>query len=437
MSSPVAPSSARVPAMLLARTPGTARTLARVMGLLAVLVLGALAVVPWQQTARGQGRVIGFSPNDRQQFVEAPLEGRIVHWYVREGSRVEQGDPLFEISDNDPDIVMRLRAERDAVEARLDAAKQRSQAITARRGSLEGSRTDALGAAEQRTRMAIDRIRAARQTLEAAEATHRTSKLNFERQETLAENGLASRRAFELAELEQARAAAELERARAGLSAAEREAEALERDRSKVGNDTRATLEDVRATYAAALAEMASASAELARIDVRLARQTSQYVTAPRKGTVRRIMTAAGVDMVKTGDPVALLVPDTSERAVEMWVDGNDVPLVREGRRVRLQFEGWPALQLSGMPQFATGTFGGVVAVVDEADDGKGKFRIVVVPGEGNEWPSNAYLRQGVRANGWVQLEVVSLGYELWRLFNGFPPVVPADVLPLESKGKP
>jgi multidrug resistance efflux pump len=423
--------------MLLARTPGTARTLARVMGLLAVFGLGALAIVPWQQTARGQGRVIGFSPNDRQQFVEAPLEGRIVHWYVREGSRVEQGDPLFEISDNDPDIVMRLREERDAVEARLDAAKQRSQAITARRGSLEGSRTDALGAAEQRTRMAIDRIRAARQTLEAAEATHRTSKLNFERQETLTENGLASRRAFELAELEQARAAAELERARAGLSAAEREAEALERDRSKVGNDTRATLEDVRATYAAALAEMASASAELARIDVRLARQTSQYVTAPRKGTVRRIMTAAGVDMVKTGDPVALLVPDTSERAVEMWVDGNDVPLVREGRRVRLQFEGWPALQLSGMPQFATGTFGGVVAVVDEADDGKGKFRIVVVPGEGNEWPSNAYLRQGVRANGWVQLEVVSLGYELWRLFNGFPPVVPADVLPLESKGKP
>jgi hypothetical protein len=29
-----------------------------------------------------------------------------------------------------------------------------------------------------------------------------------------------------------------------------------------------------------------------------------------------------------------------------------------------------------------------------------------------------------VRANGWVLLDVVSLGYELWRQFNGFPPVV-------------
>ena len=31
---------------------------------------------------------------------------------------------------------------------------------------------------------------------------------------------------------------------------------------------------------------------------------------------------------------------------------------------------------------------------------------------------------RGVRANGWVLLNQVSLGFELWRQFNGFPPVV-------------
>jgi len=32
-----------------------------------------------------------------------------------------------------------------------------------------------------------------------------------------------------------------------------------------------------------------------------------------------------------------------------------------------------------------------------------------------------------VRANGWVLLNIVPIGYELWRQFNGFPPVVAMD----------
>ncbi len=117
-------------------------------------------------------------------------------------------------------------------------------------------------------------------------------------------------------------------------------------------------------------------------------------------------------------------MPDTKSRAVELLVDGNDAALIDPGRHVRLHFEGWPAIQFSGWPSVAVGTFAGKVAFVDAADDGEGHFRVVVVP-EGDEpWPSGRYLRQGVRANGWVLLNQVRLGYELWRLFNGFPPVV-------------
>ena len=41
-----------------------------------------------------------------------------------------------------------------------------------------------------------------------------------------------------------------------------------------------------------------------------------------------------------------------------------------------------------------------------------------------HEWPNERFLRQGVRANGWVLLDRVSLWYEIWRNMNGFPPVV-------------
>jgi len=108
------------------------------------------------------------------------------------------------------------------------------------------------------------------------------------------------------------------------------------------------------------------------------------------------------------------------------------MPLVHSGDHVRLQFEGWPALQFSGWLSVAIGTFGGEVALVDPSDDGTGQFRILVRPERANTWPPEAYLRQGVRANGWVMLGTVSLAYEFWRQLNGFPPSQPIE----EIQGK-
>jgi hypothetical protein len=81
-------------------------------------------------------------------------------------------------------------------------------------------------------------------------------------------------------------------------------------------------------------------------------------------------------------------------------------------------------VQFAGWPSVAVGTFGGEVAAVDPMDDGKGQFRVQVRPTEQQRWPSKRFLRQGVRANGWVMLNQVSLGYEIWRQLNGFPPVI-------------
>jgi hypothetical protein len=108
----------------------------------------------------------------------------------------------------------------------------------------------------------------------------------------------------------------------------------------------------------------------------------------------------------------------------ELQIDGNDLPLVRPGDKVRLQFEGWPAAQFVGWPSVAVGTFGGRVYLVDPTADDKGRFRILVEPDpDDHDWPDQQFLRQGVRAQGWVLLERVSVGWELWRQLNGFPPV--------------
>jgi hypothetical protein len=84
----------------------------------------------------------------------------------------------------------------------------------------------------------------------------------------------------------------------------------------------------------------------------------------------------------------------------------------------------------------AVGTFGGEVVAIDPADDGNGGFRIQVKPDSTSNWPSGRYLRQGVRANGWVMLGRVRLGYEIWRQLNGFPPAIAAEPDKKDDKTK-
>lgn len=410
--------------MMLVQSKGSLRVFTRLMAFAMLCIPVLLYVVPWVQNVKGSGRVVAFAPLERQQSIEAPIEGRIVRWYVREGTHVQRGDRIADISDNDPEFLNRLRQERAAAEARLLAARARVEGINARIQALELSRSNAMSAAELRARMALDRLRAAERAVEAAQAAEHTARINLQRQRGLLAQGLTSQRNVELAELEAARTRLETQRAQNALDAARSERSALSADRSRVGTDGLAAINDARAARAAAESEVASVTAAIAQIDVRLARQSAQNITAPITGTVLRLLAAQGSEMVKAGDPIAIIVPDTSERAVELWVDGNDVPLIYEGRAVRLQFEGWPALQFSGWPSVAVGTFGGRVALVDATDDGRGRFRVVVVPDGREPWPSPRYLRQGVRANGWFLLDRVRLGWELWRQFNGFPPAL-------------
>lgn len=203
-----------------------------------------------------------------------------------------------------------------------------------------------------------------------------TAKLNLSRQEELFKRGLSARKEFEKAELD----------------------------------------------YMGYLADEAEASASLARIDVKLARQLTQTVLAPIDGTVLRIGAGQGGQIVKQGDLIATLIPDVATTTAELWLDGNDLPLIDVGRKVRLQFEGWPAVQFGGWPSVAIGSFGGEVSVIDAANSQEGKFRVFVRPEKDGEWPGREFLRQGVRVNAWVLLEQVTVGYEIWRQLNGFPP---------------
>ncbi|MEQ9321263.1 MAG: HlyD family efflux transporter periplasmic adaptor subunit [Polyangiaceae bacterium] len=411
--------------MAASRVHPVVRLLTRLLWISGILVIVGLLVAPWRQSVTGTGRVIAYAPTDRLQSIEAPIKGRITKWHVQEGTQVDVGDPIADISDNDPEYIERLRRERDAAEDRLDSLESSIAVVQARISALQSVRETATTNADLYVQIARDKRDAAEQELLAAEAEYQTAKINQERVQTLGSEGLSSSRKVELATLKLETTRSKRDAAKAKLAAAKREVQAALAKRGNVTSKESANINKAEEELNKLESEVAKARAEVAKAEVKVSRQEQMAITAPTAGTVLRLVTNGPGEFVKAGDRIATIVPNTESRAVELFMEGNDAPLITPGRHVRLQFEGWPAVQFVGWPSVAVGTFGGQVAFVDATDDGSGKFRIVVVPDDdGESWPEARFLRQGVRVNGWVLLNRVTVAFELWRQLNGFPPAI-------------
>ena len=413
----------RLSALSTARTPRLISTLARACVWLFLATPPALLLTPWQQNITGSGRVTAFAPLERQQTVEAPVSGRIVQWQAREGAKVKAGDVLMEIVDVDPEQLERLRRQTDAAGAKLAAKEEELRAYRLQVDNLLTTRNLQVASAQYRLDVARQRAVSASEAIASARATLDTAAVQTGRLQRLLGNGLVSKRDFEVAERDGIVARRNLNSAQAALNAAQAEQSAAEAEIGRIRADAQARIDSATASANKTLSELEDSRSSLLKSEIDLSRQQSQVVKAPRDGSILRLVANPQSDIVKQGDPLLVLVPDSDVKAVELWVNGNDAVLIMPGRHARLQFEGWPAIQFAGWTELAVGTFGGTVAFVDSTDDGKGKFRVLIVPDQADRpWPSERFLRQGVRVNGWVILNRVTMIYELWRQLNAFPP---------------
>ncbi|MCX6853980.1 MAG: biotin/lipoyl-binding protein, partial [Verrucomicrobia bacterium] len=344
-----------LPAITRAGSSRWPRLLARILAVLFVLFILAVWFLPWQQSVSGAGKVIAFDPLERRINVEAPVAGQVKKLHVVEGQKVHKGDIIVEIQDNDPNLLMNLRSQHDALIARRAAAAQRVVDLELQIKQLEQSKNQAIDAAQQR--VAADKIAA------------QTAVLNYDRNKELKGPGLISQREYELAK--QARESND-----AHLAASEANLKRTE-------NDFDATISGIRAQRGTAESEMAGAERDIKTMDIQISQNQRQVVESPRDGIVLSVQATDGT-YLRPGSPVCVVIPETSSRFVEMLLDGNDMPLIRPrhleadgsttpGSEVRLQFEGWPAIQFVGWPSVAVGTFGGEVVFVDAADDGHGE----------------------------------------------------------------
>lgn len=425
------------------KTPGIGRAVAKVlMGITFLFIL--FLFLPWQQNIRGQGKLTTLSPKNRPQMVESAIAGRITKWFIIEGDFVNKGDTLLsitEIKDKyfDPDLILRLEEQLDAKINSGDAKENKIRALRRQIGALDK-------ALEAKNAQAINKLNQARLKLEADSLGFLAEKVNYDNMSSIYERNKNRFEAgnitltkfqeietkFQLGAAKVLKAENEWLQRKADLANAELELASIDAEYtdkiSKANSDLNGTISSMNETRA----EISKMENELTNVRIR----RSQYqIIAPQSGYVVKAIKVGIGETIKEGDAIATILPESNDKAVEMYVKAMDIPLIRKGKKVRVLFDGWPALQFSGWPNVSVGTFGGEVAIVDRVQSGNGLFRIIVKPDPKDEpWPDQLRLGGGIK--GWVMLNNVPVWYEIWRTMNGFPPTIYEEDIPQDQVKK-
>lgn len=394
--------------------PRAGKLLARwIMGI--GLVFFVILFFPWQQNIRGKGKVTALSPSNRPQTVETVIAGRIQEWKIREGQHVEKGDTIAVISEVkekffDPQLLQRLREQIRAKEGSLSSKELKA-------GSLRRQ----INALQAGLRTKTDQAKA---KLEAERVRFVNLKSQFERNKTLFEAGNIPLTKYQ--DIEYKYQAAEADFINAEIEIAQVQADYLDKI-NKAESDLNNTLAELFETQA----DLAKLRNEYSNMEIR---SNQYFILAPQSGFVVQATQAGIGETITEGGAVCTIMPESNDVAVEMYVRAMDVPLISRGRVVRIEFDGFPALQFSGWPSVSVGTFGGRVEVIDLVNTRPGEFRILVTPDPTDEkWPPQ--LRVGSGTQGWIMLDDVPVWYEIWRQLNGFPPSLYEEVSP-EQMGK-
>lgn len=408
--------------------PKLAKTL--VYWLIAIAVIAFLILfLPWTQNIRANGLVTALYPEDRPQTIHSTISGRIEKWYVVEGQSILKGDTIAKISEIkdkyfDPLMITRIQEQIEAKQGNIRSTKDKADALKSQIDALYKGKN--VSSAKARNKIQQQRLKVQSDSIDviAAQQDNNIAEFQYERAEEMYKKDVISLNELEKRRNTYFKAAAKLLSSENKFYTSKNEYLNTVLELNSIEADYLDKISKAESDLNSALSNYYSYEGELSKMFNELSNVTIRsgfyYITAPQDGYLLKAMVTGIGETVKEGEPIVSILPIIKERAVELYVLGMDLPLLKPGIKVRLQFDGWPALVFSGWPGVSFGTFGGIVEVVDNIDT-KGKFRILVKQDPDLEpWPTQVRVGSGVY--GWAMLKDVPIWREIWRQLNGFPP---------------
>jgi multidrug resistance efflux pump len=395
-----------------------------------LFILLAILFLPWQQNVQGKGKVTPYSPADRPQTIPSVIAGRIERWLVQEGQLVKKGDTICVISEVkekffDPQLLSRTS---EQIANKQDAILAKRQKIEATQRQVDALK-DGLKFKLEQTRNKVKQMRfkvaAEKAGFEAAQVNLKLVQDQYTRLEALYNKGLASLTELQNRNNKTQEATAKLVEAENKYNSVQNELINAEIELNSVEAEYIDKISKAESIINETTGELFESQAEVSKMQIELSnlqlRSGFYVIRAPQDGFIVKAFKSGIGENIKEGEDLISIVPANARMAVELYVRAMDLPLMQLGGRVRVQFDGWPALVFSGWPNVSVGTFGGIVQAVDKVNSTNGLFRVLVVPDpQDDEWPE--LVRAGGGVYGWAMLKTVRVWYELWRQFNGFPP---------------
>jgi len=407
-------------------------------GLFFVLIF--ILFVPWTQNINTSGIVTTQFQEQRPQQINSIIPGKIIKWWVKEGDFVQKGDTIVELADTkddylDPRLIERTNDQLVAKKQKVEFYDNKISNINGQLIAIEAGFKLKEAAIKNKIQQLERKILIDSAELAAAKIDLEVGTNQYNRAGKMLNNGIISLVDYE-------RRTQSFNKAKAGFQEKEQKFLNTKQDvliarieLNTLKQDVNDKLFKLKGEIASSNTEKSTVIAEVAKNENELSnyriRGSQKWLLAPQTGQIIKAKKAGINEIVKEGEMIVEIVPNSFKYAVELFIKPMDLALINKGQDVRLQFDGYPAIVFSGWPNSSYGTFAGKISAIETNRNENGQFRVLIIPDEKEKkWPTN--LKIGTGAQGFALLNNVPIWYELWRQLNGFPP----DFYTVEVKGK-
>lgn len=405
------------------------RLFLRILGVLSVIFMVVL-FLPWTQNIQTKGYVTTRYPDQRPQTIHSIIGGRIEKWYVKEGDFVKKGDTIIFISETkaeyfDPELIDRTSEQLKNKVQSIDSYENKIETMSRQLEVFKKLRDLKMEQGRNKLRQAKLKVKSDSIDLSAAQTQFEIAEIQFKRNQDLYKQGLKSLTELESRKLKMQESLAKVISQENKLLASRNDVINAQVELSNIENEFREKYNKTESDQFSVISEKLEAASSRAKLENELTnysiRQGMYYITAPMDGYVTQLIRSGLGETIKEGESIVSIMPERYDLAVEFYVAPIDYPLIKKGGKIRILFDGWPAIFFRGWPNTSFGTYGGKVVAIDNFISPNGMYRVLAIPLEGDKpWPTG--VRVGGGAKSFALLNDVPIWYELWRNLNGFPP---------------
>lgn len=389
-----------------------------------------LLFLPWTQNITGKGLVTTLSPEQRPQTIQSQIPGRIEEWFVQEGDFVKKGDTIMRISEVKSDyfdgkLIERTSEQISAKNASVIAYNEKVAALQRQIKALKNEQQ--LKIEQAKNKLLQSKLKVKRDSIDfvAANTNVKIATTQYNRTLTLQKEGLKAVKDVEEKRLKLQETDAKRISQENKLLGSKNEILNAQLELSRIQVAFTDKISKAQSEMYTAKSAGYNAQAQVSKLENSNSnykvRNSLLYVTSPQNGYINKAVKGGIGGTFKTGEDLVGIMPANYELAVETFVRPIDLPLLHLDEKVRVQFDGWPAIVFSGWPTISYGTYGAKVVAIERFISPNGKYRVLLAPdAKDHPWPE--VLRVGSGAKTIALLEDVPIWFELWRQLNSFPP---------------